>query len=233
MTIASTDRPTDKKPLRLWPGVVAAALLLLARFGVPLVAPEALIFGVAGGLVGALAITVWWAFFSRGPRFERWIAVPLMVIAVFVTKPILHESVATAGMGMLFYIYAIPVLSLALVVWAVASRRLSAWPRRVTMVATLFLACGGWALARTGGITANGKADLAWRWAKTPEERLLAQVGAEKATVSSAEAAALGEAEWPGFRGPARDGVVRGVRIATDWSASPPVEVWRREVGPG
>jgi outer membrane protein assembly factor BamB len=49
----------------------------------------------------------------------------------------------------------------------------------------------------------------------------------------SAATAVNSSLDWPGFRGPDRDSVARGVRIATDWSASPPQELWRRPIGPG
>jgi outer membrane protein assembly factor BamB len=88
-----------------------------------------------------------------------------------------------------------------------------------------------------------------WRWAKSPEERLLAMepavpLAATKPTVlapvvekpvavAPVPMVAKTSASWPAFRGADRDGVVRGVRIKTDWTASPPVELWRRPIGPG
>ena len=68
--------------------------------------------------------------------------------------------------------------------------------------------------------------------AETPGERLVAEESKKPAALASVPAAKT-EAGWPGFRGPDRDSVIRGVRIETDWSRSPPVELWRQPVGPG
>jgi outer membrane protein assembly factor BamB len=231
--IVQTDEPNQQKPLRLWPGVVAVVLQWLGRFGIPFVAPEAMEFGVMGGVLFGLVILIWWAFFSRAPRSERWSAVVLIIVAMAATPYILHESIATGMMGLLFFIAATPILSLAFVSWAVLSRRLADGPRRATMVATILLACGVWTLVRTGGFSSDLDNDFTWRWAETPEEQLLAQAGDESTARQSATAIAQTEAAWPGFRGPNRDGIISGVRIETDWSTSPPVELWRRPIGPG
>ena len=233
MTNVQTDESTRQNPLRLWPGVVAVSLQWVVRFGVPIVMPEAIAFGVIGGLVGGLAIVVWWAFFSRASRSDRWGAVVLMIVALVVTSQLVHESIATAMMGMMFIVYAIPVLSLPFVVWAVTTRNFPDRPRRVAIVATILLACGGWTLVRTGGFTGELDQDFAWRWTDTPEERLLAKGGDEPTVLPSASAVAATGAGWSGFRGRDRNSMVPGISIATDWSTSPPVELWRRALGPG
>ena len=234
------NESTLQKPLRVWPGVVIVVLQWLGRFVVPIVEPEALFFGVIGGFLGGLAIVVWWALFSRAPLSERWGAIILMAVALFATPYILHESVAKGNMGVQFFLYAIPVLSLAFVVWAVAGRRLADGPRRAAMVATILLACGVWTLVRSDGLTGDGMAEFAWRWTETSEERLLARAPDVLPDVipDVIDATAAGETgrsrvEWPGFRGPDRDGIIPGVEIETDWSKSPPVELWRRPIGPG
>jgi outer membrane protein assembly factor BamB len=224
--------------------VVILTLLLLVRFGLPIVVPETMMIAIIGEFVGGLAIVVWWMFFSRAPWSERVGALVLMVVALFATSRIVHESIRNGMMGIMLIAYSIPVLSFALVAWAVASRRLADGARRVAMVVTILLACGVWTLVRTGGITGDADSDFHWRWTKTPEERLLTQAGDEPtaipATIPATPAAlpvvpvaAKMEADWPGFRGPGRDGIIRGVQLKTDWSASPPVELWRRPIGPG
>ena len=157
MTSAQRAEPAEGKPLRLWPGVAILVVQWVVKLIVPLVVPEGQVIGMFGGLVGALAIVVWWVFFSRASRLERWAALPLMALAVVATRPLMHESIQNGMMGMMFVLYAIPAtLSLALVVWAVTCHDLAAGPRRAAMVAALLVGCGVWGLVRTNGITGDG-----------------------------------------------------------------------------
>lgn len=230
-----TDKPTQQKPLLLWPGVVIVLLQWLVRFGIPLVIPSdiATQLGVFGGLLGGLAIVIWWAFFSRAPRFDRWSAIGFMIITFFATSFFLHNSIQTAMMGLMYSVYAIPVLSLAFVGWAVLSRKLSAKLQRITMFATILLSCFMWTLLRTDGMRGNSRNDFAWRWSKTAEEKLLALSDDTNFKISPDSTILNTKAEWPGFRGINRDGIINGIQIKTEWKASPPVELWRQPVGPG
>src|SRR5215510_143415 len=245
-----TEKPeelTSRKPLLVWPGVIAVALQWLIWYGVPYVASEAFVVVMIGGLACSLAVLVWWLFFSRAHWAERLGAIALMVVSVVATKRVVHPSIAGGAMGMLLYISSIPVLSMALVVAAAVGRRLSSGPRRAAMAAAILLACAAFTLVRTGGMSGDGDQDLHWRWTQTPEQRLLAKAASEPEPPAPAAAAAsdarlpattIGQpaaptsspaaaktpeksganpvaantaASWPGFRGPGRDSVIRGV----------------------
>ena len=272
----STARPTDvtARPLRLWPGVTVAILVVLLRFVLPVFMRDQIGTGVIAGAAGALLIVLWWLFFSRARWQERIGALVVMILVALAVRPFLHPSILGGMMGMMFAIYALPpVLGPAFVVWAAISRRMSAPLRWAALVVMVGAACGAWLLFRTDGIVNGSGSQLAWRWTPTAEERLLARgddvarpaavsappaepakdvaagasagaprgvdVNATSATSAPAamKAAAAdpiaAAAEWPGFRGPRRDGIIRGLRIQTDWAATAPVEIWRRPVGPG
>ena len=184
---------TDRKPLRLWPGLVMAAVLVLLRYVVPFVAGDAMLFsfpvaviGIGGGVALAAAIVVWWLFFSRAPWPERVGAVVLMVVAFFLTRLAADQSVSRGMMGAMLILYAVPLMGVALVLWAAATQRLADGPRRVALVVAIALACVPWTLVRSAGILGAG-AEIHARWTPTPEERLLSQETEEPAPVRRAE----------------------------------------------
>src|SRR5262245_66637169 len=77
MTTTKIDSSTSQQPLRLWPGVIAVALQWLIWFGVTAVAPDAMMGAIIGAAACALAVLVWWLFFSRAPWVERLGAIAL------------------------------------------------------------------------------------------------------------------------------------------------------------
>src|SRR5215469_3322552 len=156
MAPGQTDELTPRKPLRLWPGVAAALLLCVLRFVIPIILPSAGVLGVLGAFVCGAVIVLWWLFFSRAAWAERLGAIALMAAGLFATSRVVDKSIATGMMGMLLPIYAIPILCLTLVAWAVASRRLSGGLRLASLVGATVLACGTFTLIRTFGITGEG-----------------------------------------------------------------------------
>jgi outer membrane protein assembly factor BamB len=257
--MTSSAIPGAPKPLRVWPGTAVAVVLAIGAFVVPAVVPETRGTGILVGLAGGLLILLWWLLLSRAPRIERIGVVVLMIAAVAATSRMVHPSIANGMMGFMLFVHAVPVLALALVAWAAATRGSGARSRHASVVATVLIICAAFTLIRTDGISGNAEADLEWRWTPTAEEQLLASgepappaarepapstpppyrtatAGAPAAidtTERSVPPVVETTAEWPGFRGRDRDGVVRGVKIASDWSNVPPTEIWRRAIGPG
>jgi len=235
--IALAPPPPAELP-RLWPAWSLVAVQWTVWHAVPAIWPESLLFGTLAGLGCGLVLLGWWLLFSRVPWLDRLGAIALMIFAVFATRRFVHPSIANGMMGMMLPFTSVPLLSLALVWLLTVTRRSSSAWRRTALIAGIALAAASLTLVRTGGLTGEGVSDLHWRWSPTPEERLLRQVAAKPALArpeAAPPAPSRGRtpAGWPGFRGPARDGVVRGARIKTDWSSSAPVELWRRPVGPG
>src|SRR5690242_3421545 len=106
----TTTESTPRKPLRLWPGVVLAVLLVLA-YVIPIVVPEQAVIGLIGSAIIALLIILWWLLLSRARWFERVGGLVLLIGATIAQKYVVHPSIAGGGMGNMSYILAVPTLS--------------------------------------------------------------------------------------------------------------------------
>ena len=161
--------------LRLWPGLLAAGLLLPVRFLLPVVWPDGMVVAVIGSVLCGLLAVVWWTFFSRAPRADRWGGLGL------------HRGGADGDMGARRRVAVHGRDGHAGTAARTADRRprpgrvggasrgLADGPRRASMAATIAAACGVLLLVRTDGMTSTLMgSDFHWRWTPTAEEVLLA-----------------------------------------------------------
>ena len=145
-TMSSTH--SSARPLRLWPSVVLAIVTVMARYVLaPIVPADAALFAiplgawaVGAGVLGAMAIVLWWLFFSRAPWSERLGVMLLIAVAMFATSQLAHPSIRGGYQGMMLMVYGAPVVALALVAGAATGALFARGSRRTVMAASILVA---------------------------------------------------------------------------------------------
>jgi outer membrane protein assembly factor BamB len=221
-------------PLRLWPAVliVAAEWLLITVPGwiIPGTMTQFMLMMYAP-IAASVGLVIWWLSASRLDWSDRLLGAFVFLAGGAAALALCHDSFR---FPLIFY--GLPAVTAAWVGWLLLSAWMP-WPvRRVGLVLAILLAWGGCALFRFDGITGGMDAQLSFRWSPTAEARYLAYLAGAKtgdSVVPASEPITLTAGDWPGFRGPARDGRLTGVRIAAGWDREPPRKLWKRPIGPG
>jgi outer membrane protein assembly factor BamB len=186
-------------------------------------------------MVATLGVLVWWLFLSRVRWRDRFLGLAVFIGAGAATYPLMDESINLFGViiAMLPVVLTVWVLCLA-VTWFLT------WPpRRTIMLAAIVLTWCYFTTVRFEGVTGVFSSQMSYRWTLTGEQKHLASAAADKLSAAKElDAAAkptlvLQKGDWPGFRGPDRDGRLQGVKIATDWDKDKPKKLWSHRVGPG
>jgi outer membrane protein assembly factor BamB len=181
-------------------------------------------------LLAAALFATWWLTNRRVSWPDRLLVLGAAVGVAVLCRLLCHPSVAIVP----WLMACLPFLLTAWTAWLIVARKASARARRLGLLAVPVLVWGPVLLTRMDGLAGDGGIVLRWRWAATAEDRFLAERSQRGRVAADARRQpVLQPGDWPGFRGPGRDGVVRGVRIATDGGAWPPRLLWRQPVGPG
>jgi outer membrane protein assembly factor BamB len=231
----SLQEPGAAAPARLprvWPAVLLLGLFWTiysvwrwTELGASLGFLGFLILAGIGALT-TLLFAAWWLAASRVRWTERW-----LVLGVTVVCGLGVAFLADKWLGPFLVLPGLPLVLTAWTLGLVAARRRPARHRRIALVGLLCLSWGAFLLLRGEGMGGDGQIALRWRWTPTPEEAYLAEPEGTGPAVPR-QGLSLRPGDWPGFRGPDRDGTLGGVRIATDWDAVPPTLIWRRRIGP-
>ena len=219
-------------PPRVGPAVVLVGLLWISYVAVSWADVSMFVVflaRLAGCALLILLFSGWWFFNRRIGRAERLLGFGAAGLGGVVAALLSGEKANLIG----WLLLSLPVVFTAWAAWLVVARRASARTRRLGLAAVLVLTWGAFTLIRTDGLWGDGGMVLHWRWTPTSENLYLEDLANRARDERRRERLALRPGDWPGFRGPERDGAVHGVTIMTDWDAAPPRPLWRQRIGPG
>jgi len=235
---ASThESPKKQLDVRLWPAVVILVAQACAVLLPPLLMPgtKVMYYGMFYGLfTGFLAFLIWWMAASRTPWKVRG-GVFVGFVLIFAANHLTMD----ASMEVPLLMYCVPLAMTAWVIVLAVTRSFS-WSARsyFVLLSALALICPV-QLFQMEGTGGNLRPKLVMRWQPRQEDAALEalreyEASSSRDTIPDVDSVPeLSGSDWTEFRGPRRDSKVFGVQIETDWSASAPVELWRRPVGPG
>jgi outer membrane protein assembly factor BamB len=236
--------PAERRP-RVWPGVIIVALYWgilrgpgwITANGWAELSPDKM-FAVMmfGAMILPLLFFAWWLFLSRVPWSERLLGLVACAAIGTAATLLFHPKLRgtqpmEAIFGIIFHV--LPVVTAGWVLWLLIARPLSQQVRVTGLLFVLVLTWGYFTTVRLDGMSGSFEPEFTFRWLPTPEQKFLSAGATKPAAEVAAQPLELQPGDWPGFRGPNRDAKVPGVRIATDWKANPPKELWRHLVGPG
>ena len=237
-----TEQPTEptrspvSSPARLWIPIALIACFWAANTVVGgLEKPYfvGFIYSMASAAVFVLAFSVWWWMNWRMPLRERLFGCALVIGVGLLIAPLCDKSILFALLTL-----GLPAVLTIWTLWMLLASYMHIQRNRLGWFLVVLPAWAFFALIRTDGVDADLKADVRWRWSPSAEDLFFAERAnngdLQPRTHSSGEKLALTSApgDWPEFRGPNRDGVIRDVNIAKDWNAAPPRLVWKKRVGP-
>ena len=165
------------------------------------------------------------------PSPRWWPLVVIVACAIVAMIAIIAGSEANRQKGVMICM-AVGLLAVALaMLWLVLFSRLPAKPRIAGLAGLIAVLGAGYGLFEIKGTSGDLVPIVGFRFAK---DELAAPKSELRAPERDASAAAVeGGGDFPQFFGPNRDGKLAGPRLAWDWKAQPPEELWRREVGAG
>lgn len=167
---------------------------------------------------------------NQKPRGLRWW--PALVIGILFAGFCIWTWALTGQTrqdNVMATIFAGVVTFLLLVLWFLLASR-APWRWRVASLAVVVI--GGFAASKfvtIRGVSGDLVPILGWKGGSEVVRGDVVTVTRQAGQADARPASAL---SYPQFLGPNRNATVAGPALARDWDASPPEEIWRREVGP-